>query len=217
MPLKPRAFCPSRPARAAGFVRHDLFILAALLLLALAIAVPRLIYGQWKGALFGLLILAGAVMAGIGLLLAMDWLQQATSHPARGRVDRAARAMGHLLRFVLFGFIGASIASALAANHRVGARGENLAATVAGVAAGLLGTALYLHLGKARFWPGFGVFALALLGSFLGGILGILGPDPWGVDAGILLPLILFLILALMGRIATKPRGDTRDPSRSRP
>lgn len=196
--------------RGAGFVRHDLLILVALVLLALAIVVPRLLQGQWRGALLGLLILAGAVLGGIGLLLAVDWLQQASEGPARGWSDRAARAMGHLLRFALFGFIGAVIASALAANHGLGAHGANLAALGAGALAGCLGTALYLHFGKARFWPVFGGFALALLGSFIGGILGILGPEPWSVDAGILLPLLLFL--AFRHRGAAPPREETPNP-----
>lgn len=201
-----------RSDRGAGFVRHDLFILVALVLLALAIVVPRLLKGQWRGALLGLLILAGAVLGGLVLLLAVDWLQRASEGPTLGWSDRAARAMGHLLRFVLFGFIGAVIASALAENHSLGAHGENLAALGVGAAAGTLGTALYLHFGKARFWPVFGGFALALLGSFIGGILGILGPEPWSVDAGILLPLLLFLVLAFRHRGTVPPPEETPNP-----
>lgn len=209
--------CPiHRPSRQAGFVRHELFLLTALVFLALAVVVPRLLHGQWKGAMLGLLILGGTVLAGIVLLLAVDWLQQPSDRPVQGWTERLARAIGHLLRFALFGSIGAILASALAANHHVGAHGENLAATVTGVLAGLLGTALYLHLGKTRFWPAFRRFALASLGAFFGGILGILGPDPWGVDAGILLPLAVFLALALLGRIAPAPRGEAPD-SRSSP
>jgi hypothetical protein len=204
--------CPIHwPSRRAGFVRHDLFIVVALVLLALAVVVPRLLHGQWKSAMLGLLILAGAVLAGIVLLLAVDWLQPPSDRPVQGWTERLARAIGHLLRFTLFGAIGAIFASALAANHHAGAHGENLAATVTGVLAGLFGTALYLRLGKPRFWPAFGWFALASLGAFLGGIVGILGPDPWGVDAGILLPMALFLALALLGRIAPAPREEIPD------
>ncbi|WP_257310479.1 hypothetical protein [Geothrix fuzhouensis] len=207
--------CPiPRPGRRAGFVRHDLFLLATLVFLALAVVLPRLLHGQWKGAMLGLLILGGTVLAGILLLLAVDWLQQPSDRPVQGWSERLACAIGHLLRFALFGSIGAIIASALAANHRVGAHGENLAAAVTGVLAGLLGTALYLHLGKTRFWPGFRRFALASLGAFFGGIIGILGPDPWGVDAGILLPLVVFLVLALLGRIAPAPPVEIPDSRR---
>jgi vacuolar-type H+-ATPase subunit I/STV1 len=213
IPPPPR---PGVPARQAGFVRHDLFLLVALVLLALAIAVPRLLQGQWKGALLGLLVLAGVVLGGLGLLLAMDWLQQASDRPARGWSDRLARALGHLLRFVLFGLIGAVAASALAVNHGLGAHGQDLAAAGTGLAAGLLGTALYLHLGEARFWPAFRWFGLALLGSFLAGILALLGPEPWSVDAGILIPLLVFLVFALRGRVAPAPPagapGTGEDP-----
>jgi hypothetical protein len=51
------------------------------------------------------------------------------------------------------------------------------------------------------------MFSLALLGSLAGGILGILLPEPWGVDAGIILPLLLFLGLAVTGRL-----GEPRRP-----
>lgn len=189
----------------AGFVRHDLLILAALLLLALAIAGPRLLGGDWRGALTGLLVLVLAVLGGLALLLAAGWLAGAAERPARGWSDRLARAVGHLLRFALFSLVGALLASALAANHGAGARGQDRAALLAGGLGGLLGTGLYLHAGTAHFWPAFRRFSLALLGSFILGVLALLGPAPWSVDAGVLLPLLLFLVFALRARPAEDP------------
>ena len=212
-PVPPRA---RGTARRAGFARHDLFILAALVLLALAIVLPRLLHGQWLRALLGLLVLAGAVLGGLGLLLAVDWVQQQSDRPAGGWQRVLSRAVGDLGRVCLFGFIGAALASALAANHRLGPRLEDRAALGLGALGAAGGLALYHRLGKARFWPAFGWFALALLGAFAGGILGLLGPDPWGVDLGILAPLLLFLVLALLGHVAPAPVRHDPD-SRSHP
>jgi hypothetical protein len=213
-PMNPRSKAvspPPRPAaRGAGFVRHDLYLAAALLLVALALAVPRLLRGDWLGALGALLSLAGLVLALLGLLVAGQWLQDRADRPGWGR--GLALALGSLLPFGLWGLIGAGLASALAANHRLGKDGANLAAGLAGGLTGLLGLVLYHRLGKARFWPLSRRFALALLGSFLGGILGILGPEPWSIDAGLLVPLGLFLALALSGRLRSSPPAEPPEP-----
>jgi hypothetical protein len=190
-------------------VRHDLYLFLALVLVALALVVPRLVRGDWPGALMSLLALAGLVFAVIGILVAVQWLQGQSDGAGWGHT--LSMAVGILLRFCLFGFIGAAIAAGLAANHHLGVQGENWAGGVAGGLTGFLGTGLFHRLGKARFWPLFGWFALSLLGSFIGGILGILGPEPWSVDAGILIPLILFLILALSGGIKARQREEPLD------
>jgi hypothetical protein len=67
-------------------------------------------------------------------------------------------------------------------------------------ATGTWGLLLYRQLGRTRFWRGFGRLGIALLGSLAGGILGILGPEPWAVDTGILAPLALFALLAFLLR-----------------
>jgi hypothetical protein len=190
-------------------VRHDLYLSLALVLVALALVIPRLLRGDWLGALVALLSLAGLVLAVIGILVASQWLHGQSDGAGWGH--RLSMAVGILLRFGLFGFIGAVIASGLAANHHLGVQGENCAGGVVGGLTGFLGTGLYHRLGKARFWPLFGWFALSLLGSFLGGILGILGPEPWSIDAGILIPLVLFLILAVTCRIGTRQREASPD------
>lgn len=201
MALRTPAAPADRPTRRSpGFVRHDFLLLAALLLMALVIAVPRLLRGEVRGALAGLLVLALVVLAGLALLLVAGWLSGAADRPAEGWSARAARAVGHLLRFALFGFIAALVAAALAANHGAGPRGQDGAALLAGVLGGLAGLGLHLRLGAARFWPAFRRFALALLGSFVLGVLALLGPAPWSVDAGVLLPLLAFLVLALRAR-----------------
>ena len=190
-------------------MRHELYLFLALVLVALVRVVPRLFRGDGLGALVSLLGLAGLALAALGTLMARQWLYEQSDGTGWGH--RLSRAVGILLRFGLFGLIGALIASGLAANHHLGALGEDWAGGVAGALMGCLGTGLYHRLGKARFWPIFGWFALALLGSFLGGILGILGPEPWSIDAGILIPLVLFLTLALSGRLGTRQREASRD------
>jgi len=190
-------------------VRHDLYLFLALVLVALALVIPRLLRSDWLGALLSLLSLAGLVLAVIGILVAGQWLHGQSD--GEGWRNKLSMAVGILLRFGLFGLIGAAIASGLAANHHLGAQGENWAGGVAGGLTGFLGTGLYHRFGKARFWPLFGWFALSLLGSFMGGILGILGPEPWSVDAGILIPLVLFLILALSGRMQARQREEPLD------
>jgi hypothetical protein len=45
---------------------------------------------------------------------------------------------------------------------------------------------------------------LALLGALVGGLLGILGPEPWSIDAGVLVPLAAFVLLAALGRVGPK-------------
>ena len=190
-------------------MRYDYYLFLALVLVALALVVPKLLRGDWSGALLSILFLAGLVLAILGILLASLWLYE-QSHGA-GWGHKLSMALGSLLRFGLFGSIGAVIASGLAANHHLGGRGENLAGGIAGGLAGLLGTGLYHRLGEARFWPGFGWFALSLLGSFMGAILGILGPEPLSIDAGVLIPLVLFLILALSGRIGSRQREASSD------
>jgi len=193
---------PTPSGREAGFVRYEYYLALALVLVALALVVPRLLHGDGRGAAVSLFSLAGLVLAGLGSLVAALWLWEQADGVGWRR--GLSMSLGALLRFGLFGFTGAVLASGLAANHHLGAHGADLVGGVAGGVAGLLGSGLYHHLGKARFWPLFGWFALSLLGSFVGAILGILGPEPWSIDAGVLIPLVLFLILALSGRLGAR-------------
>ena len=86
MPLEPDALRSRRSA--PGFVRYDLFLAAALLLLVAAVVVPRILQGHWKAAGFGLLGL-GAILAGIvAVLVAVTWVAQGAG--------RMARMAGHL-------------------------------------------------------------------------------------------------------------------------
>lgn len=99
------------------------------------------------------------------------------------------------------------------AGHGLSPVTQNLVSLAAGVLGGLFGGFLHHRLGPARFWPAFGLFCLTLLGSFLGGILGILGPENWGVDIGIMIPLLIFAILAAAGRIVPPPEGAPPPPA----
>ena len=143
----------------------------------------------------------------IAALVLLGWVAQAVSRMGPAWSGRIVRFLGFVLRAGLCAFIGMLLASGLVANHRLGPRMENLAALGAGILGGGCGAWLHWRLGPERFWRGFRMFSLALLGSLAGGILGILLPEPWGVDAGIILPLLLFLGLAVTGRL-----GEPRRP-----
>jgi len=182
----------SRPpsGRMAGFVRFEWYLLLSLVLIGLALAVPRLVRGEGRGALAGLLGEAGVVIGLLALLLIATWLGG----------SRMAPFLGGLGRLLLTGGIGLVLGTALAAGH--GSRSETLAGGAGALLLGGLGLFLHRRLGADRFWSGFRWFALALLGSLAGGLLGILGPEPWSVPAGILAPLALFLLLACFSRSA---------------
>lgn len=194
--------------QARGFVRHEFYLVLSLLLVALALVVPKLVHGDGRSALISLLYLAGIILVALGVLLAITWLSQQEAQPALGWRGRAVQIAGHLVRFLLFGFMGLVIATTLVAQHSLRGLAGTLVPLGMGALSGCSGLYLYHRIGKARFWSGFRWFGLALLGSFVGGILGILGPEPWSVDAGILLPLFLFLILALSGRIGPPVREE---------
>jgi hypothetical protein len=199
----------------AGFVRHDLYLAFAFILLAVALVVPRLVRGDGLGALIALLVLVGVVVAGIGMLLALSWLGLQMDRPGAGWRDRTFQWAGHLARCLMFGFIGLLVATAIAAQHGLGSKAEAWISLSSGAISGVSGLWLYQRLGKTRFWSGFKWFGLALLGSFIGGIVGILGPEPWSIDAGIVIPLGVFLLLALTGRVGPRRRDEAADDSGS--
>ncbi|WP_243319760.1 hypothetical protein [Geothrix sp. SG200] len=194
-------------------MRHDLYLLVAVLLVALALVVPRLALGEWKGAFLALLVLAAVVLGGIGLLVGAQWIGDGSGEGRGTWRSALAKGIGDLARFGLSGLAGAVIASGLAANHHLGARGEDWAAGLAGGLAGLTGVVLGRWMGGPRFWRLFGWFSLALLGAFVGGILGLLGPEPWGVDVGVLAPLAAFAALAASGRFRSRVSPQPPPPS----
>jgi len=190
------------PRARAGFVRYELYLLLALVLVAAAVVVPHLVRDEVLGSLAALGILLGVVAAGVGVLYLVAWLAGAVAEA--GWSDRIARGLGHLLRFALGAVIGMFVVTALVANHQKGPRAENLGALVGGLLGGAAGTLLYLKLGKERYWRGFAWFALALLGSLAGGILGILLPEPWDIDLGVMAQLALFVVLVLVVRARSR-------------
>jgi hypothetical protein len=176
-------------------------ILAAFFLVLLAVAVP-----EWRlhGARQGLLAIIrvgawAAVLLG-GLLLAI-WLLEGGQGERDGWRTGLSRGVGRLLRFLASAWIAAILGAALAAGHGLGPALENRIAMAAGLLGGLTGSFLGHELGATRFWMVFRRFCLALLGSFVLGILGLLLPGAWGPDVGILLPILVFAVLALSGRI----------------
>ena len=199
MPCPP----PTSPVRREprGFVRHDLYLLAAVVGLALAVVVPQARRHGLAGALLALLAVAGVLAATVGLLLAITWLIQRLGQPGPGWRGGLARWVGHLLRFTLFGSLASVLAAGLCAWHGLTPAGADLVALAAALLGGTAGCLTRHHLGPNRFWPAFRRLCLALVGSFLGGILGILGPGNWGVGIGILVPLLIFALLAASGKI----------------
>ena len=180
----------------AGFVRHDWALLIALLLFVALAVVPAWALHGGAQALRNLAWIGVWVGAGLVLLFLVVWL----SDPQKGETSASAwlrSATAFLLRFLLLAFLGAALGAALAAGPGYSASVQNGASLTGGAVFGVLGNWLYWRLGPTRFWPGFGRFMLALLASFVLGLLGLLIPGDWGVDAGILLPLLGFLVLGI--------------------
>jgi hypothetical protein len=187
----------SPPGR--GFVRPDLYILAAILGLALAVVVPQAVKHGLKGALVALGGLVLVVAACLGALFLATWLLE-----GRGLFQRGA---GHLARFLLFGLMASAVGSALVVWHGLSPAVENGVALASGLLGGGSGCLLHHHLGPSRFWSFFGRLCLALLGSLVGGLLGILLLGSWGVTLGVLVPLLLFALLTVAGRTVPASGG----------
>ena len=203
---------PPSPDATRGFVRHDCFILVAVILVAMAVVIPQAQKHGLKGALMALLVVVIALAGIMAALFAISWLIERMAEPVSGGQGAFFRGLGHLLRFLLFGLISSLLGTALAFGHGLSLIGENLVALGAGAAGGMGGCLLHQRLGPTRFWPSFGRFCLALVGSLFGGMFGILGPGNWGVSIGILLPLLIFAILAAIGRIVPPKEGVLPPP-----
>jgi hypothetical protein len=195
-----------------GFVRHDLFILAAIICMTLVVVIPQAVKHGLPGAMRALFAVAGALVVLVSLWFLATWLIEQSGQAEAGWKGAVASALGHLLRFALFGVIASALAAGLCLWHGLSPTVETIVAMTAAVVGGLAGCGARHRLGAARFWPSFRRFCLALLGSFLGGMLGILGPGNWGVTIGILVPLLIFAILAVTGRIVP-PRAGTVPPT----
>jgi MFS family permease len=195
----------SRPNR--GFVSPDLFILAAVLGVILAVVLPQAFKHGWRGALLAFFLMVGVLLAILGLILGAAWLLSKFKWSESGWQGHLSRWGGHLLRLLVFGIMTSILGSCLMLWHGLSLTAENGVAVGSGILGGVCGDLLHHRLGPARFWPAFGLFCLALLGSLFGGMLGILGPGNWGVDLGILLPILVFAILAARGRIVPPPGG----------
>jgi len=193
---------PARPDR--GFVQFELYILAAVLLIVIAVVVPQARAHGWRGALVALLAIALVLAAVTGVLLGIGWLAEHGGHPG-------LRWVGHLLRFALCALLGAGLGAALLALHNVPVAVENAVTLAGAVLAGAAGLWLHIRLGPGRFWTAFGRLAFALFFSVLLGLFGILGPGNWGVDLGVLLPLAVFAGFAACGRVVPPPSPPEPD------
>jgi len=185
-------------------------ILVALLLVVLAVVLPAFLQRGWRQGMLALGLVAALALALVALAWTLGWLLGTHGGEGCGWRSRFLAASGHLFRFLLCGLIAAILGVALIAEHGLGVGVENSVAAVSGGAGGLAGCLLYWRLGARRFWTAFRRLGLALLGSFLGGILGLLGPEKWGVTLGVLVPLLVFAIFASAGRIVP-PRAEAGD------
>lgn len=192
------------PRSDRGFVRHDLYILVAAILLAAAVVIPQALRHGFKGALLATLGVLGILALLAGLLFLVTWVIEQVASTGPGWRGFAFRGVGHGARFALFGTMAAVIGASLVHGHGLSGAGEDATSLASGALGGAAGCWLRHHLGPARFWPAFGLFCLALLAALIGGILGILGPGARGVDLGILIPLLIFAILAAAGRVVPR-------------
>jgi hypothetical protein len=196
--------------RNPGFARPDLLISAALALMILAIVVPEFVLHGERQGFMAILWVAGGIVAIAVLFAAAVWLLDGGTGRKGGWGDRLSHAIRFLLRGILFGLMASILATALVSGHGLGVRRVDQVSLGAGLAGGLVGSLLHARLGPSRFWACFSRFCIALGGSLVLGILGLLVPGAWGPDAGILLPLLVFVVFALAGRIVP-PRP--KDPS----
>jgi hypothetical protein len=178
--------------------------------MALAVLIPEVHNHGWKAGLVALLGIVLALAAIIGILVGVSWLVELAGREGSA-AGAAARWVGPILRFALCACLGAGLATALVAQHGLPVRAENAVSLAGAALGGAAGAWLHLRLGPGRYWTAFGRLALALAGSLLFGLFGILGPGNWGVDLGIAVPLLVFAILAACGRIVppAEPRSDS--------
>lgn len=195
------AVSPSEPLSKQGFARPDYLILVAFLLVLLAVAVPEWFFHGARQGLLAIVRVGAWTVALLGGLFILVWLLEG------GQRSGLSRGSGHLLRFLVSGLIAAALAAALAGGHGLGSAFENQLSLVAGLLGGLMGICLGFWLGAARFWTVLRRFCLTLLGSLVLGILGLLFPSAWGPDIGIILPILVFVILALSGRVVPPHEG----------
>lgn len=200
--------------RGLGFARPDLLVLPALALVILAIIVPEFILHGWRQGLLAILWVGGGIVAILAVFAVLVWLLDGGSGKKGGWGDRLSRTIRFLLRGVLFGLVASILATALVSGHGLGVHEVDRVSWISGLVGGLAGSLIHVRLGPSRFWPGFSRFCIALGASLVLGILGLLVPGEWGPDVGILLPLLVFAILAMAGRILP-PRSS--NPSQEIP
>jgi len=179
-------------------------LLIAFMGVSLAVALPQFLWHGWRRGLLSLFAVALAAMAVWGLLVFFVWIAGDQGSEGHGRKAKTLRALGHGLRFLFFGLVTAILGVALVGGHGLGRTVEDTVSLGSGLAGAFAGLLLRRRLGPSRFWVAFRRFGWALLGSFVGGILGILGPEGWGITLGILVPLLVFAILACLGRIVPR-------------
>lgn len=191
---------PRRPLAAAGFVRHDWAILAAVALLLLAAGVPLLLQRRWEMAAWALLKVLLGLAAALAMLVAMSWM--AAADPGSSRLRRAA---GMLLVLLAGAAVGAVVGTALAAGAGYAALGQDRGMFLGAGFGGMAALVSRRALGEPRHWMAFRRLLLAMLGSLFLSLLALMLPWAWGVDAAILLPLAVFAILAAAGRLLPPP------------
>ena len=196
--------------RNPGFARPDLLLSAALALMILAIVVPEFVLHGGRQGFMAILWVAGGIVAIAVLFAVLGSLLDGGNGTKGGWGDRLSHAIRFLLRGILFGLMASILATALVSGHGLGVQEVDRVSWSAGLAGGLVGGLFHARLGPSRFWAGFSRFCIALGASLVFGILGLLIPGEWGPDAGILLPLLVFVMFAMAGRVLP-PRA--KDPS----
>jgi phosphotransferase system glucose/maltose/N-acetylglucosamine-specific IIC component len=191
----------------SSFPNHELMILLALIFLALAIGVPAWKSRGGKGCLLAVLGFVAVIGTLFALIALWEWVSQNVGREGGRFTDRLWRVVGHLFRFLFGGFLGMLIAAPIVLPKHLGPLWENL-----GMLTGILVLAcasvwVRIRLGTERYRR----LVLGFLGtmavSWVLALLSLLLPWPYALDVAVLVPLLLYVALAVWVRPGKDKEG----------
>lgn len=193
-----------------SFPNHDLLIAVAVVCIALAVGVPLWRTHGGKGCLLAFLVVAGGIATLVGIVSLCLWIAGNVDRGGQAPADKAWRSVGHLLRFVVGGFLGMVIAAPILVPKHLGPLWENLGLGAGIAMMGGISVWGFIHLGAERYKRLGKVFLGILLVSWVLGLLSLLVSWPYALDIAILAPPLLFAARVLFSGKADpgKKRAD---------